>query len=67
LKGAALLKGHRGTAPADLGAVARAALILADLMRTCPELSEVEINPLAVYPQGAVALDALMVVAEPSA
>ena len=36
-------------------------------MRTCPELSEIEINPLAVYPDGAVALDALMVVAQPSA
>ena len=62
LKGSALLKGHRGSAPADLRTVAQAAMVLGDLMLACPALSEVEINPLAVYPHGAVALDALMAV-----
>jgi len=60
LKGAALLKGHRGTQAADLAAVAQVAMILGDLVLACPALTEVEINPLAVYPHGAVALDALM-------
>ncbi len=63
LKGAALLTGHRGAAPADLGAVARTALLLADLMRACPAIGEIEINPLAVYPSGVLALDAVMAVA----
>jgi acetate---CoA ligase (ADP-forming) len=63
LKGAALLGGMRGAAPLDAGAMARAAMILGDLMRAHPALLEVEINPLVLYPEGAVALDALMVTA----
>jgi acyl-CoA synthetase (NDP forming) len=63
LKGAALLSGFRGAPPADLEAVARVALTLADLMRAEPALAEVEINPLMAYGHGAVALDALLVVA----
>ncbi|HUK61152.1 MAG TPA: acetate--CoA ligase family protein [Stellaceae bacterium] len=62
LKGAALLQGHRGTPAANLGAAARAALVLADLMRTCPAIREIEVNPLVVHAEGALALDALMAV-----
>ena len=64
LKGAALLAGHRGAAPLDAPAVAAAAAILGRLIRAAPDLLEIEINPLAVHPSGAVALDALMRVAE---
>jgi succinyl-CoA synthetase beta subunit len=63
LKGAALLAGGRGTVPLDVRAVARAAAILGRLMLDMPELQDIEINPLMVYPDGAVALDALIVVA----
>jgi hypothetical protein len=48
------------------GAIARCAATLAGLMRATPNLLDVEINPLVVYPEGAVALDALMVTAEES-
>lgn len=64
LKGAALLEGLRGSPPSDKQAIARIAESLGALMRATPDLLDVEINPLMVYPDGAVALDALMITAE---
>jgi acyl-CoA synthetase (NDP forming) len=62
LAGFKLLEGVRGAPPADLDAlvdvitkVARLASDLADV------LGELDVNPLVVRPQGAVALDALVV------
>jgi acetate---CoA ligase (ADP-forming) len=64
LKGAALLSGHRGAPPADLDAVADCALRLGALLRADPRIAEIEINPLVVYANGALALDVLMQVEE---
>jgi acyl-CoA synthetase (NDP forming) len=64
LKGAALLEGMRGAPPSDKRAIARIAAKLGGLMRATPELLDIEINPLVVYPEGALALDALMITAE---
>ncbi len=61
LKGAALLAGARGAPPLDRRAVARVAAHLGALMRALPDRVEIEINPLVVYPAGALALDALVV------
>ena len=60
LKGAVLLSGGRGTPVADLDAVADCVLRLSALVRADRRIAEVEINPLAVYPKGALALDVLM-------
>jgi acetate---CoA ligase (ADP-forming) len=64
LKGAALLRGGRGTPAADLDAVADCVLRLGALIRGDARITEIEINPLRVYPKGALALDVLMHVAE---
>jgi acetate---CoA ligase (ADP-forming) len=64
LKGADLLAGHRGAPPADLNAIADCVLRLSALLRADPRITEIEINPLAVYPQGVLALDVLMHVGE---
>lgn len=64
LKGAALLDGLRGAPPSDRHAIARVAASIGALMRATPDLLDIEINPLVVYPEGAVALDALMITAE---
>ncbi|HEY6258058.1 MAG TPA: acetate--CoA ligase family protein, partial [Xanthobacteraceae bacterium] len=63
LKAAALLTGFRGAPALDLGAVADIASRLGRFAAAHPEIAEIEINPLVVYPQpeGAVAVDALIV------
>ena len=60
LKGAALLRGDRGTPAADLDAVADCVLRLGAIMRGDRRVTEIEINPLRVYAKGALALDVLM-------
>jgi acetate---CoA ligase (ADP-forming) len=64
LKGAALLAGHRGSPAADLDAIADCVLRVGALVRADPRIAEIEINPLAVYPKGVLALDVLMHVEE---
>ncbi len=61
LKSAALLRGFRGSPPLDVNAVAEVVARLGSLMRSQPEIVEVDINPVVVYPSGALALDALIV------
>jgi acyl-CoA synthetase (NDP forming) len=60
LKGAALLRGGRGAPAADLDAVADCVLRLGALIQSDAQITEIEINPLRVYPKGAIALDVLM-------
>jgi acyl-CoA synthetase (NDP forming) len=63
LKGAQLLHGYRGDPPCDLPALIDALMRVGALMRAMPALSEIDVNPLVVYPsgQGVLALDALLV------
>lgn len=63
LRSAKLLRGFRGAPAVDVEAVARAARMIGRLMLTVPEIIEVDVNPLVVYPrgQGVTALDALIV------
>jgi acetate---CoA ligase (ADP-forming) len=60
LKSASLLSGYRNTPAADVDAVADCVQRLAALLRADPRIAEIEINPLAVYPKGVLALDVLM-------
>ena len=64
LRAAKLLIGMRGAPPADLTAVADVVLRIGGLMRSVPEITEIDINPLTVHGkgEGATALDALIVV-----
>jgi acyl-CoA synthetase (NDP forming) len=55
-----LLDGYRGRPKADMAAVAEIAVLLGNLMLTDPTLEEIEINPILVRAQGAVAVDALV-------
>ena len=54
-----LLNGYRGSAKADLKAVKETIARLSQLSLDNPEIDEIEINPLIVYPegQGAISLD----------
>ena len=63
LRTAKLLTGFRGAPPVEIHAVAQAVLALGRLMRTTPEIVEIDVNPLMVHAkeQGVTALDALIV------
>ncbi|PTX00180.1 acetate--CoA ligase family protein [Pararhodobacter aggregans] len=61
LKSARLLGPFRGQPARDVDAVAEVAVRLGALMRANPQILEVDINPLVVHAEGAVALDALFV------
>jgi acyl-CoA synthetase (NDP forming) len=64
LRAAPLLDGARGRAPVDVRAAAAAAAALSELAAAEPAIQELEINPLLVRPDGAVALDARVVLAD---
>jgi hypothetical protein len=57
LKGVRLLRGFRGNAPADEDAFRDAILRISALVGMCPEIQELDVNPLAVLPGGVSALD----------
>ncbi len=63
LKGAALLRGVRGSPALDVPAAADIVARIGTLVRAAPEIAEIDVNPVVVYPegQGALALDALIV------
>ena len=55
-----LLDGYRGRAKADMAAVAAIAVRLGAAMLADDSLEEIEINPILVRAEGAVAVDALI-------
>jgi acetate---CoA ligase (ADP-forming) len=61
LSGAPLLLGARGRRPLDVAAAARAAAALSEVAAAHPEIDEIEINPLLVTAEGALGLDARIV------
>ena len=58
LRAARLLRGYRGEAPADADALYDAILRLSALLEVCPEIREVDLNPLKVLQHGVSAVDA---------
>jgi acyl-CoA synthetase (NDP forming) len=61
LRCAPLLEGARGRPRLDLAAAARAASALSHLAARAPWLAELEVNPLLVTADGAVGLDARLI------
>jgi len=62
LQGSRLLRGVRGQPPADLDAIADVLLSMSRLLVACPEIEEIDINPLVVFADGAAAVDARAIV-----
>lgn len=58
LKGAVLLRGYRGRPAADERAAIEALLRVSALLDICPEIQELDINPLKVLEHGVRAVDA---------
>jgi hypothetical protein len=58
LQVASLLDGFRGAAPIDRGPIIDIILSVARCALENPEVAEVEVNPLLVYPTYSIAIDA---------
>ena len=57
LKGVRLLRGYRGAAAADEAAFRDAILRISALVEQCPEIRELDVNPLKVLADGVSAVD----------
>jgi acetyl coenzyme A synthetase (ADP forming)-like protein len=58
LKGAALLRGFRGAPPVDEPALRETILRVSALLSICPEIQELDLNPVKVLRSGACVVDA---------
>ena len=61
IKGYPILKGVRGTEPADLDAVADVIAKTSRMVMDLPEISELDMNPIFVYNKGLMVVDARIV------
>jgi acetyltransferase len=52
-----LLRGYRGGTPSDIGALVNTLSRVARLSLDFPEITELDLNPVIAYPDGAMALD----------
>jgi len=59
-----LLKGYRGMPPADIEAIAQILVNTSHLMMENPEISELDLNPIIVYENGAKTVDARIMLAD---
>ncbi len=60
LKGISLIDGYRGQEPLDITAIAKAVSALSRLISERPDILEIDVNPFIAYPDGAMAVDALV-------
>lgn len=58
IRGFPVLQGYRGTAPVHLGVLQEMLLKLSDLAEQRPDIREIDLNPVYAYPDGALAVDA---------
>ena len=66
LKSAPLLRGYRGHPPADQLAVGDTLLRVSSLLEMCPEIQELDINPLKVLEHGVRAVDVRVRIGSPN-
>lgn len=61
IKGFPVLAGFRGQAPADIGALKALLMQLSGFVAAHPEIEELDLNPVFAYDDGAIAVDARIV------
>ncbi|WP_098503712.1 acetate--CoA ligase family protein [Tepidiforma thermophila] len=64
IKGRPVLSGVRGQPPADIDALTRTILKVSDFVEQHPEVKELDLNPVFAYPDGALAVDARIIIGE---
>jgi acyl-CoA synthetase (NDP forming) len=65
MRGVALLRGYRGRPPADEAALLDVLLRVSALLGTCPDIAELDLNPVIVTTHGAMVVDARVRVEPP--
>jgi acyl-CoA synthetase (NDP forming) len=58
VKGTALLRGYRGSRPADEAVLSEIILRVSALLEICPQIQEMDANPVKVLEKGAIVVDA---------
>ena len=66
IQGFPILEGHRGAEPSDIPALEGLLVQLSEFIVAHPDIAELDLNPVFAYPKGAVAVDARIVLSEPS-
>jgi acyl-CoA synthetase (NDP forming) len=66
IKGYPLLEGYRGSEPVDVANLEDMILKVSDFVETHPEIKELDLNPIFAYKDGAVAVDARVVLEDES-
>ena len=66
IKGYPLLEGYRGQEPADIPFLETLILKVSDFIDKNPEIKELDLNPVFAYKNGAVAVDARVILEPPS-
>ena len=61
IKGYSLLQGYRGQEPADIPCLEDMLLKVSDFVERMPEIREIDLNPVFAYQDGAVIVDARIV------
>jgi acyl-CoA synthetase (NDP forming) len=64
IRAARLLDGFRGSEPVDKAALEDILLRVSDFVTETPEVREMDLNPIFAYPDGAVAVDARVILGE---
>lgn len=64
IKGTAILDGVRGQPPADKAAIKHAILKVSEFVEHNPVVRELDLNPMLVYRDGAIAVDARIVISD---
>jgi acyl-CoA synthetase (NDP forming) len=62
IKGYPLLQGYRGQDPADIGSLQALLLKVSSFIEAHPEVAELDLNPVFAYKDGAIAVDARIVI-----
>ncbi|MEX0749573.1 MAG: acetate--CoA ligase family protein [Dehalococcoidia bacterium] len=64
IKGYPLLEGYRGSEAADIGKLQELLLQVSSFVEAHPEIAELDLNPVFAYADGAIAVDARIVIDE---
>ena len=64
IKGKKLLEGYRGQEPADVAYLQQMLVKLSDLVNETPEIEEIDMNPVFCYKDGAVVVDARIILSK---